>query len=312
MKAKYEDVVIEKIMVDTRLRKLSEDAVRVLVESMKEIGLINPIMIVRRPAQPVLVAGYHRLQAAKELGWKTIPCMVVPPAEKDKAALLEIDENLIRNELSPAEWSMHADARKEIYERLHSETRHGGDRKSSRQTGDLKKSNATNRFSRETANKAGMSERFVQRAIARAKRIPQIADVVGTSLDKSEELDALGKLSPKRQADLINRAKAGEVVSAKAEVKPARAKARPFGDARFVILLPDDKGGFVLEAITGKGRQVIWQGQDLEDGIQAAEAWVADGFSLLVERSLTREVAFLDLDADKPGASLMMDVKGSA
>lgn len=51
--------------------------------------------------------------------------------------------------------------------------------------------------------------------MARGKKIPNVADVVGTSLDKGNELDALAKLPAERQAELIEKAKAGERVSAR-------------------------------------------------------------------------------------------------
>src|SRR5262249_28130310 len=50
--------------------------------------------------------------------------------------------------------------RKEAYEALHPETKQGGDRKSSRQVGDLKK---TDRFTANTSAATGQSERAVQR-----------------------------------------------------------------------------------------------------------------------------------------------------
>ena len=48
----------------------------------------------------------------------------------DEAKLLQIDENLCRAELSPAERAAHLVERKRLYETLHPETGHGGDRRS--------------------------------------------------------------------------------------------------------------------------------------------------------------------------------------
>lgn len=58
--------------------------------------------------------------------------------------------------------------RKEIYQALHPETRHGGDR-TSRQIGDMKDA----RFTADTAAKTGRSERDVQRDATRGERIPE-------------------------------------------------------------------------------------------------------------------------------------------
>ena len=48
----------------------------------------------------------------------------------DEAELIQIDENLIRANLSDAERILHVARRKELYEKLHPETKHGGDRRS--------------------------------------------------------------------------------------------------------------------------------------------------------------------------------------
>ena len=122
-----EQIQIAAIIVGKRLRPLSESVVEELANSMKEIGLVCPITIRRPHGQlvPHLVAGAHRLAAAKKLGWDEIPCVVAPPEDDDRAALMEIDENLMRGELSPAERAVHIDERKAIYERLHPQTQHG-------------------------------------------------------------------------------------------------------------------------------------------------------------------------------------------
>src|SRR5262249_32862809 len=131
----------------------------------------------------------------------------------DAALLAEIDENLIRADLTPAERAAHVGRRKELYEKLHPEAKHGGDRKSakrsSRQVGDLK------RFTKDAAKKTGQSERKLQRDVTRAKKVAVLPDIVGTSLDHGQELDALAKLPPDEQRELAEKAKSGANVSAK-------------------------------------------------------------------------------------------------
>jgi ParB family chromosome partitioning protein len=72
-----------------------------------------------------LVAGLHRLEAARKLNWKEIRCSVFDDMDADRAELVEIDENLIRANLTPAEEAAHMGRRKQLYERLHPETKHG-------------------------------------------------------------------------------------------------------------------------------------------------------------------------------------------
>lgn len=92
-----------------RHRALSADAVDRLTASLAEIGLKQPITIRLVDEMeidgkvvcgvPVLIAGAHRLAAAKKLGWTAIDCI---EADDDpiSAELWEIAENLHRLDLS--------------------------------------------------------------------------------------------------------------------------------------------------------------------------------------------------------------------
>jgi hypothetical protein len=52
-------------------RQFDETALNELADSMRRIGLINPIIVSDDSDRPVLVAGERRLRAAKALGWET-------------------------------------------------------------------------------------------------------------------------------------------------------------------------------------------------------------------------------------------------
>lgn len=71
-------------------------------------------------------------------------------------------------------------------------------------------------FASETAEVSGESKSQINRHVARAEALgDQINEVVGTSLDKGVELDALKDMGAEDRQDLIDRAKAGEQVSAR-------------------------------------------------------------------------------------------------
>ena len=109
-----------------RLRALRPDAVEELMASMKINGLLQPIVL--RPAESSgywLVAGRHRLEAAKKLKWDSIPATVFDGMDADHAELAEIDENLVRADLTPIERALHVARRKELYEVEHPETKKG-------------------------------------------------------------------------------------------------------------------------------------------------------------------------------------------
>ncbi len=90
---------IERIKVDeaTRIRKDIGDLTK-LEESIGQVGLINPVLIDEHDA---LVAGFRRLSACKNLGWKEIEVNVVE-LEGDELKMLEAEaaENLFRKEFT--------------------------------------------------------------------------------------------------------------------------------------------------------------------------------------------------------------------
>jgi N6-adenosine-specific RNA methylase IME4 len=156
-----------------------------------------------------------------------IEAAVLSLPDADAALLAEIDENLIRGELTDAERARHRAERKRLYEVLYPQTKHGG---APGKAGGGKEAKVVNvgepRFTAVAALQTNESERTVQRDITRAKRIPQLADLVGTSLDDGVELDALAKLPAEKQSELIARAKAGDKVTAKHAVKAIRRTQR--------------------------------------------------------------------------------------
>lgn len=102
-------VTADSIEIGERHRSLNEDACARLMASMKEIGLKQPIsirivdlMVIdghECEGVPVLVAGRHRLEAARRLGWSHIDCFEVED-DPVSAELWEIAENLHRCDLT--------------------------------------------------------------------------------------------------------------------------------------------------------------------------------------------------------------------
>jgi uncharacterized ParB-like nuclease family protein len=224
-----------------RLRALRPDNVDAIAESMNAVGQLQDVLLRDRPGGGYwLVAGRHRLEAVRKLKWETVRCTILEDVSADEAELIEIDENLIRAELTPAEQAMHITRRKELYEKLHPETRHGGDRRSTSQKENLKT------FVINTARKTRRGRSTVAKAATRGKKVKVLADIAGTSLDKGTELDALGKLSEAEQKKLAERAKAGENVSA---MKPVEATVRAKTAAGAVILMFTPKADGVPGAV---------------------------------------------------------------
>lgn len=234
------DIRVDAIVVGKRLRPLSDAMVNEIAESLTRVGQINPVSVFQPNARPTLIAGHHRLAAAKRLGWETIKCLIMPSdMTEDDLLLSEIDENLARGELSAAERAIHIAERKAIYERNNPKAKHGAVGR-----GGKKDVNFTS-FSDDTATKTGRSKSSVAKDSTRAKNIPNIADVIGTSLDKGDELDALAKLPSQKQDEVIAKAKAGEKVSAKVEAKKVKRAEIEQATAAKIVALPVKKYGVI-------------------------------------------------------------------
>lgn len=104
---KIEQVFVDGVDVGERLRPLHEPTVERLVESMGRLGLLQPITVYTPDNNRiVLVAGYHRLEAARRLEWDEIDCIFVS-ADEIECQLREIAENLHRAELTALERDDH-------------------------------------------------------------------------------------------------------------------------------------------------------------------------------------------------------------
>jgi MT-A70 len=204
------------------------------------------------------------VEARRRLGLRTVPAILRTMSDLD-AELGMIDENLCRHDLSPAERAIAVRRRKAVYLQLHPDTAHGAignGRDKSRQLGDSTSDNEINRFTRATAEATGIGERTLQRDAARGEKLGDdtLKKVVGTSLDKGEELDALAKLSDKRRESLVERAVAGEAVTAKPEVKREVRDAREVELGRKIadgnLAAPDKTYGIILADWPRKPR--VW------------------------------------------------------
>ena len=92
-------IPIFQITVNAGRREVNPEAVQKLADSISGVGLLNPITV---DQERTLIAGLHRLEAAKLLGWTEIEC-TVSGLDGLLAQLAEIDENLIRRGLDHVE-----------------------------------------------------------------------------------------------------------------------------------------------------------------------------------------------------------------
>ena len=195
-------IKISDVIIPERKRPLKPEAVKVLAASIKEIGLINPITL--KP-DGTINTGRHRLEACKLLGWDEIPFQYTNTEDARLLELAEIDENLIRENLSVLERSDHLARRKEIYEELHPETRVG--QYGWKGTKTVKKpEKEIISFSDDTASKIGVTPRTIRQEVQISKRIdPEVKETIRNTpvADSKTDLIRLSKISDKTQQNKV-------------------------------------------------------------------------------------------------------------
>ena len=111
-------IPISEIKINSGRRETDLAYIGELSKSMADVGLLNPITV---DSSHTLIAGLHRLEAAKLLDWTEIECTVCS-VDRIRAELAEIDENVIRRNLTNTERSNLLARRKKLYETIHPET----------------------------------------------------------------------------------------------------------------------------------------------------------------------------------------------
>lgn len=239
---------IEKIVRRVDARVINDATVSALAESIASVGLINPIRVRERLDQWELSAGSHRLAACERLGLAEVECIVTNDDDLH-AELSMIDENLCRNELSPAERASQTARRKTIYLELHPETAHGGDRKS-----DQVDKLSTRSFAEETASATGKDERTIRRDAERGEKvIPEVIDMItGTKLDTGTYLDKLKRLPPNEQVAAAKRDLAILRSQEKERAKPAQSRASSKIDADVKSRAAKEVADIIAEYVPGE------------------------------------------------------------
>jgi len=254
-------------------RKRNAGDITQLSASINEIGLLQPITVT---SDFRLIAGLHRLTACKHLGWQEIEVNVVDYDSEILSELAEIDENLIRNELTQFDKSIQTSRRKEIYEILHPETKHGGDRKSSPQVEDLIK-NKTESFVEQTAKATNQSRQNVERNSRRGKVLKPLQELITGSRfeDNGKELDELVKIADDKKGEGIEVAKQVSIIAIenkKYKISDAYKHYKKNIEQKKIQTLREDSKNTYIEPLKLKqgkwfelGKHRIYCGSNLDD-----------------------------------------------
>src|ERR671921_1163500 len=101
---KFEELPVSAIQPNSRQPRNSfpEAGIRELAASIREVGILQPLVVRSTPAGFELIAGERRLRAAKEAELDRVPVLIRQAGENESMELALV-ENLQREDLNPLE-----------------------------------------------------------------------------------------------------------------------------------------------------------------------------------------------------------------
>ncbi|HZB82982.1 MAG TPA: ParB/RepB/Spo0J family partition protein [Rubrobacteraceae bacterium] len=101
---RFEEVPVSAIRPNTHQprRNFSEASIKELAASIREVGILQPLVIRSTEIGFELIAGERRLRAAKEVGLDRVPVLIREAAESESMEMALV-ENLQREDLNPLE-----------------------------------------------------------------------------------------------------------------------------------------------------------------------------------------------------------------
>jgi ParB family chromosome partitioning protein len=95
-------------------KEFSEEELQDLAQSIREHGILQPLLVSQSGNRFTLIAGERRLRASKRAGLKEVPCLVHAAVTSHEQLELAIIENVQREDLNPIDQAL-------AYKKLHVE-----------------------------------------------------------------------------------------------------------------------------------------------------------------------------------------------
>ena len=171
---------------------LDDDKMDDLVESIKQNGVLTPVLV--RPDKNnsyEMISGHRRMHAAIKAGLETIPA-IVRDMDDDTAIILMVDSNCQREHILPSE-------KAKAYEMKLAAIKRQGQRR------DLTSGQVVQKLSvQEVADGSGEGYKTVQRFIRLNKLTPELMKMVDDGKLKTTPAVELSYLTPEEQEDFLS------------------------------------------------------------------------------------------------------------
>ncbi len=119
IKTEVVEIPIEKVKPNPwNPNVMTTELFNALVENIKEIGMVEPIMIVpdeEEEGMYVVISGEHRWEACKLLDYKTVPSIVRDSFDLDKQKFQTVRMNVLKGKMDPVKFTQLFDEMAEKY-----------------------------------------------------------------------------------------------------------------------------------------------------------------------------------------------------
>ena len=171
---------------------MDDELMEQTVESIKQIGVVSPLIVRPDPEGGFeILSGHRRLHAAQLAGLETVP-VIVKEMDDDAAIIFMVDSNLQRENILPSERAF-------SYKMKLEAMKHQGER------GDLTSAQVGPKSwaAQVVAEKAGDSKSQVKRYIRLTNLIPEILDMVDEKKIAFNPAVELSYLKPSEQKEFL-------------------------------------------------------------------------------------------------------------
>ena len=170
---------------------LDDDSMTETVESIRQMGVANPLIVRPDPDGGYeIISGHRRHHAAELAGLDTIP-VIVRELDNDAAVIMMVDSNLQRENILPSE-------RAKAYKMKLEALKHQGQRH------DLTSTQVVEKLAAEqVGDDAGISRESVRRFVRLTELIPEILDMVDEKKISMTPAVELSYLKPEEQRNFL-------------------------------------------------------------------------------------------------------------
>ena len=212
-----------------------DDEMEMLIESIKEHGILSPI--IARPLENgeyEIISGHRRLFASKRAGLIEVPALIVE-MDRDNAAIALVDSNLHRDNISPSE--------KAFAYKLKMEAMSRQGYRSELTSGQVVPKSDDNRTSAEIGEAYGESYKTVQRYIRLTYLHPKLLEYVDEGRIAFTPAVELSYLNDIEQQDLIQTIESEDCTPSLSQAVRMKklSQARELDDDKILEIMSEEK-----------------------------------------------------------------------